>query len=180
MKVINNSSFNIADSVRIMWRIQKNRQNGQTITLLSDSANPDLCPIICTLRMVLRARRLKQPDSMQCYRMKKTLSVYIMANQMASLIQEAVKKVCAGISAKGLSKYYAHLLQVWACVLLHEAGKSPDYICQQLCWLGNSFHMYLFVTRVIQDAHQEVLQVSSQEILNLLAAWPADNIQNAL
>jgi hypothetical protein len=75
MKVINDSSFGVTNSVRITWRIQKNPQNTQTITLLSDSANLNLCPVIRTLRMVLRARRLKQPNSMPlgCYRMKKTL-----------------------------------------------------------------------------------------------------------
>jgi hypothetical protein len=58
LKVINDSSFNVADSVRITWCIQKNWQNGQTIILLSDSANPDLCLVRHKLRMVLRARIL--------------------------------------------------------------------------------------------------------------------------
>jgi hypothetical protein len=83
----------------------------QTIALLSDSANPNLCPVIHTLRSILRARRLKQPNSMPpgCYQhTKKTLLVYMMANSMASLIQEAVKQVHARISAKDLSKYSTH------------------------------------------------------------------------
>jgi hypothetical protein len=58
------SSFEVADTVRITWRIPKNPQNGQMITLSSNSAHPDLCLIRSTLRMVLRARQLKQPDTM--------------------------------------------------------------------------------------------------------------------
>jgi hypothetical protein len=112
MKVIDDSSFDAADSVRIMWRIQKNHQDSQTITLLSDGANPNLCPVIYTLKMVFRTRRLKQPNSMLlgCYCTKKMPMVYMVANRMASLIQEAVKKVHTRISAKDLSKYSTHLL----------------------------------------------------------------------
>jgi hypothetical protein len=84
------------------------------------------------------------------------------------------------ISAKDLSKYSAHLLQVWACVLLDEAGKSPDYIQKQLCWMGDSFQMYLCNTRIIQDAHREAMQALNKEILTLLHAQPDDIIQNVL
>ncbi len=100
------------------------------ITLSSDSAHPDLCPVRSALRMVLRARQLKQPDTMplRCYRTKKYPLVYLTASRIAALIQEAVKKVPPGISAKDLSRYSAHLLWVWACVLLDIAGKSPNYI----------------------------------------------------
>ncbi len=47
-------------------------------------------------------------------------------SRIAALIQEVVKKVHLGIGSKDLSRYSAHLLQVWACVLLDEAGKSPN------------------------------------------------------
>jgi hypothetical protein len=83
--------------------------------------------------------------------------VYMTANRMTTLIQEAVKNMCFKISAKDLSKYSAHLLQVLACVLLDKSGKSPDYICKQLFWLGDSFCMYLCNKRVIQDEHCECL-----------------------
>jgi hypothetical protein len=122
------------------------------IILSSNSAHLDLCPIKGTLRLVLRARRLKQPDTMplRCYRKKKSPLVYLTASRMAALIQEAVKKVCPGISAKDLSKYSAHLLRVWACVLLDKASKSPSYIQKQLHWMGDSFQMYLCDIRIIQ------------------------------
>ncbi len=112
LKVIGDSSFAFANSVRIMLCIQKNHQNSLTITLLSDSANLDLCPGIHLLRMVLRERRLNQPDSMllRCYCKKKNPMVYMTANRIAMLIQEAIKKVCPGRNTKDLSKYSGHLL----------------------------------------------------------------------
>jgi hypothetical protein len=107
------------------------------------------------LRIVFRGRRLKQPDSMTlgCYCTKKMPMSCMMANRMAILILKTFKKVHPGISTKDLNMNSAHLLQVWTCVLLDKAGKSPDYICKQLCWLGDTFCMYLCDARVIQDAH---------------------------
>jgi hypothetical protein len=108
---VDDSSFEVADTVQITWRIQKNCRNGQTITLSSNSAHPDLSPIRSTLRLVLRARRLKQQDTMplQCYCTKKSPLVYLTASRMAALIQEAVKKVLPGISAEDLSKIFCSL-----------------------------------------------------------------------
>ncbi len=111
---------------------------------------------------------------------KEIPSVYLTASRMTDLIWEAVKKVCSGISTKDLSKYSAHSLRVWACVLLDKAGKSPDYIQKQLCWMGNFFRMYLCNTKIIQDAHCKVLQVLDQDILTLLHAQPTDIMQNVL
>jgi hypothetical protein len=81
------------------------------------------------------------------YRTKKTPLEYLPASRIATLIQEAVKKVRLGICTKDLSKYSAHLLQGWGCVLLDKAGKSPNYIHKCLCWTGDSFQMYLCNTR---------------------------------
>ena len=169
-------SLNMADLVRITWRIQKNLQNSQTITLLQDKNCPILCPVKCAARMILRTRRLKQPNSMPvgCYCTKKTPLVYITANQVATLIREAVKRECPGITTANWNKYLTHSLRVWACGLLDEAGKSPDHIRKRLRWIGYSYCMYLRDTRVIQDMHREALQLSSQEIIDLLEAQPED------
>jgi hypothetical protein len=61
------------------------------------------------------------------------------------------------ISKEEEQGYSAHLLQVWACVLLDEAGKLPDYIKKRLCWMGNSFRMYLRDMCVIQDQYRKAL-----------------------
>ena len=71
-------------------------------------------------------------------------------------------------------RYSAHSMRVWACVLLDEAGKSPDYIKKRLRWMGDSFRMYLRDTHVIQDQHREALRASSEEVMDLVSALPAD------
>jgi len=65
-------------------------------------------------------------------------------------------------------------MRVWACVLLDEAGKLPDYIKKRLRWMGDSFRMYLRDTHVIQDQHREALRASSKEVMDLVSALPAD------
>ncbi len=66
---LSDASFDTVERVRITWRIQKNCQNNQKITLLCNKANKAICPVLATLRLVLRARCLSQPDSMPvaCY-----------------------------------------------------------------------------------------------------------------
>jgi hypothetical protein len=107
LNTVDDSSFEVADTARITWRIQKNFQKDLMITLSSNSAHPDLPPIKSALRMVLRAQQLKQPDTMLLgrYRTKKTLLVYLTVSRIAALIQEAVKKLRPGISTKDLNKY---------------------------------------------------------------------------
>jgi len=58
---------------------------------------------------------------------------------------------------------------------MDEAGKSPDYyIKKHLRWMGDSFRMYLHDTHVIQDQHCEALWASSEEVMDLVSALPAD------
>jgi hypothetical protein len=59
---LSDASIEVVNRARITWRIQKNRQNNQMITLPCDKTNPAICPVLAALRLVLRARRLSQPD----------------------------------------------------------------------------------------------------------------------
>ncbi len=151
-------SIDRVDRVCITWCIQKNCQNNQMVTLLSDKANTAICPILAALRLVLRAHRLSQLDLMPvaCY-LKKDALAYITGSRIAILFRAMARAMRPTISKEEEQRYSAHLLQVWACVLLDEAGKLPDYIKKRLCWMGDSFWMYLRDTRVIQDQHREAL-----------------------
>ena len=125
--------------------------------------------------MVLRARRLGQPDSMPvaCYSCKGQL-VYLTGKHIANLFRKAVKAIHPKKSKADLSRYLAHSLRVWACVLLDEAGMSPEFIMSCLCWMGNSFQMYLCDTGIIQDKHRDTLRAASQEVIDLISASSAN------
>jgi hypothetical protein len=69
LKLCNYPCLDQAHKVKITWRIQKNHQNGQAITISAKKICHKICPIRAAGRMVLHARRLGQPDSMPmaCY-----------------------------------------------------------------------------------------------------------------
>ena len=81
---ISEASINVVAKVRITWRIQKNRQNNQKVTLSFDKTHPTICPVLAALRLVLRARRLSQPDSMPvaCY-LRKGVLAYLTGSRIA-------------------------------------------------------------------------------------------------
>jgi hypothetical protein len=172
---LSDASIKVVDRVRITWRVQKNHQNNQTVTPLSNMTNTTICPVLAALRLVLRAHCLSQPDSMPvaCYLKKDTLA-YISGLRIAILFWAAARAVHPNISKEEEQQYSAHLLQVWACVLLNEAGKLPDYIKKRLRWMGDSFWMYLRDTRIIQDQHRKNLQTLSKEVMDLISALPTD------
>jgi hypothetical protein len=172
---LSDDSIKRFDRVRITWRIQKNCQNNQTITRSSDKANTAICPVLAALRLVLRARCLSQPDSMPvaCY-LKKDALAYITGSRIAILFRAAARAVRPTISKEEEQQFSAHLLRVWACVLLDEAGKSPNYIKKCLHWMGDFFWMYLCDMRVIQDQHHKALRALSEEVMDLVSALPDD------
>ena len=110
------------------------------------------------------------------YQTKKGESLYLTGGKIAELLQGAVKRIRPDTSSEDVKRYSAHSLRVWACVLLDEAGKSPDYIKKQLRWLGDSFRMYLRDTAVIQHQHVDALCLASQAVMDLLSALPENVI----
>ncbi len=87
-------------------------------------------------------------------------------------MRKAVKAVRPDATTDDLKKYSAHLLRIWACVLLDKAGKSPEYIKKRLCWKSDSFRMYLRDTTKIQPQHLDALQVASQAVIDLIVVLP--------
>jgi hypothetical protein len=56
------------------------------------------------------------------------------------------------------------------------AGKLPDYIKERLCWLGDSFRMYLRDTAIIRHQHVDALLAALQEVMDLIVALSKDII----
>jgi hypothetical protein len=108
-----------------------------------------------------------------CYSKKDSLA-YITGTRITVLFRAVARAVHPTITKGDEQQYSTHLLQVWACVLLDEAGKLPDYIKKCLCWMGDSFRMYLRDMCVIQDKHCEALQASSKEVMDLISTLPTD------
>jgi hypothetical protein len=123
---LSDASIEVVDRVCITWHIQKNRQNNQMVTLLPDKTNTAIFPVLAALCLVLRARRLSQPDLMPvaCYLYKDALA-YISGFRIAILFEAAARAMHPNISKEEEQQYSAHSLRVWACVLLDKAGNRP-------------------------------------------------------
>jgi hypothetical protein len=145
---------------------------------VAESDQPKICPVCSAMQLVLWARQLNQPDDMPItvYKTKKGKVIYLTGNKIAELLWKAVKKVCPDTTPDKLKHYSTHSLWVWACVLLYEAGKLLDYIKKKLCWLGDSFRMYLRDTAIIQHQHVDALLAALQEVMDLIPALPEDII----
>jgi hypothetical protein len=130
------------------------------------------------MQLVLQARWLNQPDDMlvTVYKTKKGKVIYLTGNKIAELLRKAIKKVHPDTTLDELKCYSAHSLRVWACVLLNKAGKPPDFIKKRLCWLGDSFRLYLRDTAIIQHQHADALLAALQEVMELIASLPKDVI----
>ena len=144
LELLDDACLDQAHKVKITWRIQKNRRNGQKITLSGEKTCLTICTVCAAGWMILLARRLGQPEDIPvaCYSYKGTL-VYLTGKRIANLFRKAVKAIHPKTSKAELQRYSAHSLRVWACILLDEAGMSPEFIMARLRWMGNSFRMYL-------------------------------------
>ncbi len=120
--------------------------------------------------------RWNAQPSIAVYKTKKGKVIYLTGNKIAELLWKAVKEVWPDTTSDKLKRYSIHSLRVWACVLLHEAGKLPDYIKKRLHWLGDSFRMYLRDTAIIQCQHVDALLAALQEVMDLISALPMDII----
>ncbi len=79
IKELNKDSLQQALFVKITCRIQKNCQNGQSITLTTESDQPKIYPVHNVMQLVLWARWLNQPDHMliAIYKTKKGKVIYL-------------------------------------------------------------------------------------------------------
>jgi hypothetical protein len=130
------------------------------------------------MQLVIRAKQLNQRDDMliTVYKTKKGKVIYLTGNKIAELLRKAVKEVPPDTTPDKLKLYSALSLRDWACVLLDKAGKLPDYSKKRLCWLGDSFRMYLRNTASIQHQHVYALLAASQEAMDLISVLPTDLI----
>lgn len=155
--------------VVVKWRIQKNRQNGQTLKVKADNKNKVLCPVRNLFLAVLRKIKLNHSLSFPvAIYANKGKTPYLTAAKIAEVLRKAVKETYPDILADDLKRYSAHSLRVWAAVLLHEAGKSAEFIQSRLRWRSQAFQLYLRSSDSINQQHQEALQANADAVMALL------------
>jgi len=163
-------------------RHQKNRQNGEKIRVVADKKYPDTGAVVNMAKMVQRKRRLSHPMDLPLivYLDADGEVVYLTDKALTAFIRKAVKAAYPDISKEELMLYSCHSLRVWAAVLLHEAGKLPDFIKKRLRWLGESYRVYLRDTLKTSQQHNEALADSSQAVIDILESPPEGDIEPVL
>jgi hypothetical protein len=162
----------VPTKLKMTFRIQKNRQNGQSITLVADDTHPKICPVLTAHRIHLRAKKLGQSDSepMGIFVNKFRIKKYLTGGKIAEVLRSVAKRVHPDWSAEELSRISSHSGRVWALVLLDEAGMSPAFMTSRLRWMGDSYKLYLRDTSILQHKHIDTLEKESDEIMKLLGS----------
>ena len=96
----------VPKKLKMTFRIQKNRQNGQSITFVSNDAHLDICPVRAAYRIYLRAKRLGQSDSepMGVFVNKFGIKKYLTGGKIAKILRSVAKKVHPDWSSDELSR----------------------------------------------------------------------------
>ena len=140
--------------IKITWRVQKNRRNGQAITWTRDRTNSEHCPVLAALRIYDRSIRLGLTDDqpMGAY-LEKGKVKYLTGARISKLFQSIASSVYPDMPDRDVKKYSAHSLRVTAAVLLQMAGAKDTYIQTRLRWEGDSFKRYLRDNSVLAFQH---------------------------
>jgi hypothetical protein len=135
----------IPKKLKMTFQIQKNRQNGQSITLVANNDHHDICPVRATHHIFLRAKRLGQLDSelMGMFVNKYGIKRYLTGGKIANILRSIAKLVHPNLTKEELNCISLHSGRVWALVLLDEAGMSSDFMTSRLHWMGDSYKLYL-------------------------------------
>jgi hypothetical protein len=155
--------------MKMTFRIQKNRQNGQSITFVADDKHPNICPVRAAYRIFLRAKRLGQSDNqpMGIFANHQGITKYLTASKIAEVLQSFAKTSHPDLTRDEIMRFTSHSIRVWAVVLLDEAGMNADFIKSRLRWMGDSYRSYLRDTAVLQSKHISALESSSNDFVKL-------------
>ena len=167
------------------FRIQKNCQNGQSITFIADDRHLHICPVPAAYQIYLCSKRLGQLVyyPVGIFVNHQGIMRYLTANRIAEVLQSVAKACHPNLSREKIMHFSLHSVRVWAVVLLGEAGMKYNFIKSCLCWMGDLYRLYLQDTKVLQTKHISALERASNDFMmlfgkNLTAlqkALPEDN-----
>ncbi len=121
--------------MKLTFRIQKNFQNGQSITFVVDDKHPHIFPVRTAFRIYLQAKCLGQLDDqpMSIFVNHQGVIVrYLTANKIAEVLQSIAKAYHPDLLRDEIMHFSSHSLRVWAVILLDEGGMNSNFIKSQL------------------------------------------------
>jgi hypothetical protein len=140
----------------MIFRIQKNRHNGQSTTLKSDDTHPEICPVQAPYQILIRSKRFGHSDTqlMAVFIYPHGIKKCLIGNIISEHLQLVAKAAHPDMNKNEISCFSSHSGRFWALVLLDKAGMSPEFLCFRLHWLGESYRLYICDTSVIQTKYK--------------------------
>ncbi len=141
---------------------QKNGNNGEILTYMANDTFPYRCPVRAALRIRERAIRLQVPPALPIavFRNDNGFSQYIDDFHVIQIMQFLAKTVYNITDPDDLARFTCDSIKVGACVLLHETGKTPDFIKARLRWYSDAYQMYLRNTPKLAMLHHQAVNES--------------------
>jgi hypothetical protein len=160
----------IPKKLKMTFRIQKSRQNSQSITLVADDDHHNICPVPAAHCIFIRTKQLGQSGSepIGVFINKYGIKRYLTGGKIVNVLQLIAKIVHLDLTKEELNRISLQSGRVWALVLLDEAGMSPAFMTFCLRWMGNSHKLYLGDTSILQHKHVNALKKESNEVIKLL------------
>jgi hypothetical protein len=120
----------ILKKLKTTFRIQKHRQNGQSITLVANNTHHDICPVRAAHCIFLRAKNWANQTQNPWASLLINFGIkkYLTEGKIAKVLQSIAKRVHPDLFAEELCRISLHSGRVWALVLLDEAGMSPAFM----------------------------------------------------
>jgi hypothetical protein len=165
-------NLNRVAKVKVIFRIQKNRQNGQKITVTYEVDAVDICPVRAAYKIYLRSIRLDQSDDepMAVFKNKHGYVKYLTLSKIEEVLRKAARRAHPDWSDDEVNRLSSHSGRVWALVLLTESGKDGAFACKRLRWMGDSYKLYLRDTSVINKQHSSAMKRVNGQVLALLGS----------
>lgn len=162
-------NIHLPTKIKVKFKVQKNRRNGEEKEVLSDANNEEMCPVKAAYRIVLRAALLKQPldQPVGVYQHKNSTRRYLVGSDISKFLRKIAKKAHPDMTEPEIKRFSAHSFRVTAAVLLHEQGHDGDFIKIQLRWLSDSYRVYLRSTKTILQRHTKALGESAALSIDL-------------
>ena len=153
--------------VRIRWRHQKNKENGEKIPFARDRTLPQFCPVLAAIRIAQRASRLNTPqhEPIGVFKHKNGQRRFITDKMVTHLLRQTASTVLnIKPGSPQLQLWSTHSIRVTAANILHREKMTDSFIQTRLRWKSTSFLMYLRNTIYAANQHSNALRISDSNL----------------
>jgi hypothetical protein len=104
------NQLTLLQKVKFTFRIQKNRQNGQKITLKANDKHPEICSVRALSRILQRAKRLGQNDDqlLGIFINHHGIKKYLTGGKIAKFLQSVAQKLHPNMTRDEISRFSSH------------------------------------------------------------------------